>query len=239
MNARQRLISAIKHFGKAFQTMLFLASLAALAMRAQAEDAPIKVWNSGSEEVDKLVSQLVSERPAPFPQGYYRLDIDFISPMPYRTLQVSNALAKLKDLGPPIFPALVKHLGDDRYSYSAISAAWDNWSVGDSIIQVLCDGHDMYCGYKSRKTPAGEGMLLSFDDYLKSKNPEKWAEWAKDKTRLQIQLDFIDWCVEKEKERGFTDEAQKKELLERYEQGRERVKKEYSNETKKSKAATN
>ena len=149
-------------------------------------------------------------------------------PMPYMTLQVSNALVKLKKLGPPIFPALIKHLRDDRYSYSAISAAWDNWTVGDAIIEVLSDGHGMYGGYKARRTPSGWATLLSFEDNLKAKDPEKWAEWAKNKTRLEIQLDFIDWCVEKEKERGFIDEAQKKDLMQTYERGRERAQKEYA-----------
>jgi len=40
-------------------------------------------------------------------------------------------------------------------------------------------------------------------------------------------MDFIDWCVQKENERGFVDDAQKKQILRNYEAARERVKKAY------------
>jgi hypothetical protein len=238
-----RLISAKKYHFNHFRRWLILGLWMACAIPAWAADVQVQVQDSGSKAVDALVIKLVSARPAPFPSGYSDPEIDKLEFLNgYRTLQVSNAIASLRKMGPPIFPALIKHLHDDRYSYSEIIEAWDNQTVGEAVIDVLSDGHDMYSGYKWRHTPTGSGgNYLSFADYLKAKNPEKWAEWAKDKTKLQIQLDFIDWCVEKEKERGFTDEVQKKELLERYEQGRERVKKEYSNEpaTKKSKSATN
>ena len=87
----------------------------------------------------------------------------------------------------------------------------------------------MHSGYKSRKTPSGSGGgYLSFDGYLKARGAEAWAEWAKSKSRLEIQMDFIDWCIEKENELGFVDEAQKKQILGNYEESRQRVKKEYS-----------
>ncbi|HEY2083910.1 MAG TPA: hypothetical protein VGI88_14095 [Verrucomicrobiae bacterium] len=202
----------------------------AAAICGRAGDVPIRVEDSGLKEVDALVVQLVSQRPAPFPSGYWGSEIVFADFLPYHytTLQVSNAIAKLKMMGPPIFPALVKHLRDDRYSYSDVVAAWDNFTVGDAVCEVLSDGHYMYGGYKFRKTPTGGDSYLSFKDYLNAKDPEKWAEWAKDKTRLNIQMDFIDWCVAKENERGFVDEAQKKELLGIYEAERKRVREEYA-----------
>jgi len=193
----------------------------------QAGDVQLTVEDSGLKEVDALVLRLISDRPAPFPSGYWGQAIDMM-PVPYVTLQVSDAMARLKQMGPPMFPALVKHLRDDRYSFSSISAAWDNLTVGDAVIEILSDGHYMYSGYKGRQTPSGFAVYLSFDAYLKDKGAEKWAEWAKDKTRLQIQMDFIDWCVVKEKARGFTDADQEKSLLARYQQARERVRKEYS-----------
>ena len=146
----------------------------------------------------------------------------------YATPEVTNALKSLKEMGPAAFPALVKHLKDDRYSYSGEVAAWVNFSVGDAIVEILDDGHYMHNGYKSRETPSGSnGMLLSFKDYLKARDAEAWAEWAKSKSRLEIQMDFIDWCIEKENERGYIDEAQKKRILDNYEGARQRVKKAY------------
>ena len=119
-------------------------------------------------------------------------------------------------MGPAVFPSLVKHLGDDRYSYSGVSAAWLNFRVSDAIVEILDDGHYMHSGYKARQTPSGSrrSVSFSFDGYLDGSRPESWAEWAKSKTRMDIQMGFIDWCVEKENERGFVDDAQRGRSLE-------------------------
>jgi hypothetical protein len=131
-------------------------------------------------------------------------------------------------MGPAIAPALVKHLRDDRYSFSDISAAWNNYQVSDAIIEILCDRHLMYSGYKFRKTPSGPEPYLSFHGYLRAKGPEKWADWAKSRTQIEIQTDFIDWCVNKEEERGFIDATQKRQILDIYNRAREEVQKEYA-----------
>src|SRR5439155_26593155 len=121
----------------------------------------------------------------------------------YCTPEVGADIKSLKEMGPTVFPALVKHLGDDRYSYSGVVAAWGNYNVGAAIVEVLCDGHYMHSGYKSRDTPSGSGGgYLSFDGYLRARAPEAWADWARSRSRLDIQMDFIDWCIEKENERG-------------------------------------
>jgi len=199
-----------------------------LSMQVSAADIPAAVEDSGFKEVDKLVLQLVSTRPAPYFSGYSATTAKEDGAVPYMTSQVSNALVSLKAMGPAIFPALVKHLRDDRYSFSDISAAWDNLSVGDAVVEILSDGHEMFSGYKARKTPSGSAVYLSFRNYLNAQEPEKWADRAKSKTRLEIQFDFIDWCVLKEKERGFLDEAQRKHILDRYDEAREQVRKQYS-----------
>ena len=194
-----------------------------LVIRSSGGDLTLAVEDSGSKAVDALVVKLVSKRPAPYPSGY-----SDEAPYLYMTPEVEAATKQLKRMGPPIFPALVKHLRDDRYSYSAISAAWENCSVGDSVVDILSDGHYMHSGYKARKTPAGFAACLSFKDYLQARGPEAWAEWAKTKTRLQVQLDFIEWCIKEEQERGFTDEGQRKGIPSMYESAKERVTKEHS-----------
>jgi hypothetical protein len=198
------------------------------ALSAQARDLQVAVVDSGSKEVDALVLQLVSERPAPYPSGYWETSAEADMATPYMTPQVKNAIAKLKMMGTGVFPALMKHRGDDRYSFSGLSAAWANYSVGDAVIEILCDGHYMHSGYKVRETPSGSAVYLSFEGYLAARGPEKWADWAKTKTRLDIQMDFIDWCVAQEQDRGFTEESQRKRILDIYQQARERVRKEYS-----------
>jgi len=190
---------------------------------------PMSAEASGSEQVDALVCQLVSRRPAPYPSGYGEFPVAVDITGCYSTPEVEAAIKNLKQLGPKVFPALVKHLGDDRYSYSGVVQAWVNYRVRDVVLEVLGDDHELYGGYISRKTPSGStGLMLTFKDYLNARGAEAWAEWAKSKSRLEIQMDFIDWCIVKENERGYVDEAQKKEILENYEAARQRVRKEYS-----------
>ena len=185
---------------------------------------PISVEDSGNEKVDALVRRLVSKRPAPFRSGSGP-----ITSGTYSTPEVQEAIKSLKEMGPPIFPALVKHLGDDRYSYSEVPAGWSNFDVGSAVIEVLDDGHYTHSGYKYRKNPSDSyGGYVSFKDYLRARGAEEWAEWAKSKSRLEIQIDFIDWCISKENERGFTDDVQKAKVLQNYERARQRVTKEYS-----------
>lgn len=194
-----------------------------------AKGYPVSVEESGSAKVDALVCNLVSKRPAPYRSGYSDPPTAVVFAERYSTPEVEAAIKSLKEMGPTIFPALVKHLGDDRYSYSGVVAAWLNFRVGDAIVEILDDGHYMHSGYKYRKNPSGSGgAYLSFDGYLEAHGAEAWAEWAKSKSRLDIQMDFINWCINKENERGFIDEAQKKDIIGNYESARQRVKNEYS-----------
>lgn len=205
---------------------LTIIALFGTALAAPAGELPVAVERSRSNEIDALVADLVSKRPAPYPTGYWPGPTKYTAG--YMTADVQAAIRKLKEMGPKIFPVLVTHLRDDRYSYSRISAAWHNHDVGDAVVEILSDGHLMHSGYKWRSTASGSGGYLSFRDYLDARNPEKWAEWASTKSRLEIQLDFIDWCIGKEQQRGFTDDAQQKQILGNYQRAREAVRKEYA-----------
>ena len=199
-----------------------------LCFELLAADFHLSVEASGSKGVDALVLQLVSARPAPYPSGYWNTTAEEEMAVPYMLPGVSNAIVRLKAMGTAAFPALVKHLWDDRYSHSDIVEAWHNFTVGDAVLEVLSDNHYMHSGYKIRKAPSGSAKYLSFKDYVVARGPETWGEWAKTRTRLDVQMDFIDWCVAKEQERGFADEAQQKKVLGIYQEARESVRKEYS-----------
>jgi hypothetical protein len=190
---------------------------------------PIKVEDSGNKEVDALVCQLVSQRPSPYRDGETDLPTDVVFTNRYCTPEVEAAFKRLKEMGPPIFPALVKHLHDDRYSYGTVIEAWNSCTVGDAIVEVLDDGQHMHCGYKFRDGPAGHGCgYFSFYGYLRDRDVDKWAGWAKNKSRFEIQSDFIDWCIRKENEVGYISDKQKTDLLTRYEAAREKMRKLYS-----------
>ena len=189
---------------------------------------PVSVEASGSPKVDALVCNLVSRRAAPY-RSAADPPMSAIFADRYSTPEVESALRSLKEMGPAAFPALIKHLGDDRYSFSRVEQGWLNFSVGDAVMEILDDGHYQHGGYLTREVSAKSGGgYLSFTDYLRERGAERWAEWAKAKSRLAIQMDFIDWCINKEQERGFVDEAQKKLILGNYEAARQRMVKEYS-----------
>lgn len=174
---------------------------------------PIKTYESGFGKVDAMVQQLVSKRPAPYPTN------DWTAPLLdiYATPEVYTAKTRLTEIGPRIFPALVKHLRDDRYCYSAYISAWANISVGDTVLEILSAGTYWPCPYKGRATPSGGVLGLTFREYLNSRDLEKWAEWAKDRTRQEIQRSFLQWCLDREREVGFVDESQRNEIERRYE----------------------
>ena len=183
-----------------------------------------------SLSVTNLIEQLASKTPPPYTNNADDIprEIEFKAYSRYCTPEVESAIQRLRELGPPIYPEVIKHLGDERYSYSQISAAWLNHNVGSAIIDVLCDGHYMHSGYKFRAVPKGDGSYLSFEDYLRGREIEKWAQWASNKTKLEIQEDFIQWCVLEEEKRGFKDESQRQQILKTYEDARARMVKEYS-----------
>jgi len=52
-----------------------------------------------------------------------------------------------------------------------------------------------------RDTPTAPVTAPNFYDYFRDKGPAKWAEWAKNKTRVEIQMNFIDWCIAREQRR--------------------------------------
>jgi hypothetical protein len=192
---------------KAVTAVLILA----LCKYSFAGEPPVTVEPGGDAQVDELVSHLVSTKPAPFPSGSIRMTVNS-----YETPEVAQAMDSLIKLGHKAFPALVTHLRDDRYSYSYILSAWINFSVGDAVVAILSDGLDLPYDYKSRPTPSGEKPGLYFKDYLLERGPEKWADWAKDRKRAEIQTDFFHWGLAKEKQRGFVNDEQRKEIVNAY-----------------------
>lgn len=209
--------------------MGFASSNNTMAQQPNRTPPALVVEKSGSKRVDDLVRQLVSTRPAPFPEGYWDIPVELVMENGYRTPEVKRAIEALKALGPPIFTNVLVHLHDDRYCFSDIVAAWNNCTVGEAImIEIFADGHVMHSGYKFRKTPNGSANYLDFSTWVKEIEETKWAHWASSKTRLEIQTSFIDWCVKKETERGFIDEKQKTQILKRYEEAKRTMAEQYA-----------
>jgi hypothetical protein len=175
-------------------------------------DLPLEVEVSGVVKVDALVARLVSRRPAPYPTGHFtNREVDYITP------EVDAAIQELKKEGTRIFPALVTHLDDDRYSFSRMINGWVNEKVRDAVMDVLSEGTEIPYEYLSRETPSGHSRCPLFEDYLRVSKPKQWAGWAKDKTRAAIQVDYLQWALKKEEEQGFVSQTQREKILAKYE----------------------
>jgi len=177
--------------------------------------APVYVENSGNAQVDALVAKLVSPVPAPYPNRIHDMtDPYFLAVLGNIDPQVAHAWSALEQLGTVVYPALIKHLRDDRYSFSRDVQAWRNHTVGDAVMEILAAGPTYYGVYPSRETPDGGSVsMLFFTDYLKEQDLEKWAQWATTVTKADIQIAFITWGMKKEEERGFTSPEDREAVL--------------------------
>jgi hypothetical protein len=105
-------------------------------------------------------------------------------------------------MGTPIFPQLVKHLDDKRYSYSFCYAAWVDHPVGYAVQEIMADvvgeGFRPY-GYKWRQNANGGNGQPSFGQMMREIGAEKYADHAKGITTKQAQKEYVQWYLEKEK----------------------------------------
>ena len=202
------------------------------------QEMKLQVADSGSPEVDQLVLQLVSLRPAPLPVTGVEVPQEFsmdvlLGKFPnsrYQTKEVTAAVRKLTELGPKVFPYLIKHLHDDRYCFStrlpsaSPDGGWINCSVGEAVHDILSDGFEPSF-YKIRDGKSGKSLCPpNFWEYVESAGGEEtWAAKAAKQTRSQTEVEIIDWCIKIERERGFVDDAEEKELMDRYLQRREQA----------------
>lgn len=192
---------------------------------AEGQDLPIVVADSGSKAVDELVAGLVSRRPAPWrtdaevPEGWGR---GFAASGRYATPEVEASIRKLQELGPSAFPHLLKHLDDDRYSYSdepfisgVNGSGWMNHTVGEAVDLMLTNELSWVGGYKIRDGAYGKAhMPLTIGDYIETRGGmEAWVAAVKDRSRVEVFTEFIDWCVAEEKKRGFPNKEDEERVL--------------------------
>src|SRR5512142_2917809 len=111
-----------------------------------------------------------------------------------------------------------KHVSDTRYSYSFISAAWVNATVGDMISDIMADGVVPRTGtYKSRPNPRGFNSAPRFEDLVRDSGGfDRYALRAAERSKADLQREYIRWYIAKERSYGFVDPQQEGELLAPY-----------------------
>jgi hypothetical protein len=130
--------------------------------------------------------------------------------------QVANAREKLISMGTPIFPELVKHLDDKRYSYSFCYAAWVDNPVGYTVEQLMAavvGGKFRPYGYKSRDNSNGSNVQPGFGQMMREIGAGKYAEHAAAITRNRAEKEYVQWYMEKEKAHGFKSKQQEQHIL--------------------------
>lgn len=164
------------------------------------------------EDVASLVGHLVSPEPAKYADGGDPVDtIEHLNGFTHP--QVERARQKLIGMGTAIYPELAKHLHDERYSRSIVSAAWVNLTVGSSVAQIMAEGIEFSgYGYKWRKNKTGSNGEPSFGVMAAEVGLEKYATYASTRTKSELQKEFVAWKLAKEREFGFVDAKQEAEI---------------------------
>jgi hypothetical protein len=134
----------------------------------------------------------------------------------YEHPQVRRARAKLVSRGTSVFPELIKHLEDKRYSCSSCSAAWGNSTVGDVVGEVMAEvvgGRFHPWGYKWWENAQKSNGQPSFGQMMSERGKERYAEHAKSMTRDEVEKEYVRWYMEKEKSYGFQNAQQEEDIL--------------------------
>src|ERR1043166_6056875 len=128
----------MKRFSFKALAKIYLPLCACLALAACQNITPsneFRIRTRSLRNVSELVELLVSPVPAKHPEGEFDLrGDDSIGSLLHP--QVEAAYNRLVKMGTAIYPQLVKHLRDDRYSYSRVETAWNNYSIGDAMVEI-------------------------------------------------------------------------------------------------------
>jgi hypothetical protein len=160
---------------------------------------PKAVPASADAECEALVVALRAKEPppaAPVPDWDTRAT-------PARIVKVTNRLVAY---GTAAFPALLRHLDDREYSYSASgpqSAPFhlDNYDVGEVCSRIIHQQVDQPVLYLLRR-----GMDMRDHDaprYFSRRNMTRWWEERKSRSLREIQVEIVDWYIKRERAIGF------------------------------------
>lgn len=182
--------------------------------------------NANASVVTKLVEELVSPigPPPEYIKNYGSGKTDAKKREAYLNAlsqgwidpRVASARKKLFAMGTAIFPELVNHLNDDRYSCSFCFADWVDYPVGQSVEQIMAEvveeGFNPY-SYKSRRNATGSNGQPSFREMMREIGAKKYADHVKGMTAKQVQKEFVEWYMQKEKSHGFENKLQEQDIL--------------------------
>lgn len=131
--------------------------------------------------------------------------------------RVWKARTDLVNLGTAAFPDLAANSRDPRYSYSAHTQEILWRSVGDACFSIIEEQVDMLKRprYFTRERPGGgrAGQPYYLLTMRQSPGLEAWWEARKARSLRELQIEAIEWTIREEEKSGFTDDAQRHEVL--------------------------
>ena len=105
-------------------------------------------------------------------------------------------------------PLLVKHAGDDRFSYvyeDGISAYYTCMTVGDACRQII-EHHVEVCRPHVRKAVDNEGRSRSLSFIQECGGVAEWWQPRREMSLMELQLDCIKWARSPKRPDFFNDQ---------------------------------
>jgi hypothetical protein len=165
-----------------------------------------------ASRTEKRVERLASSNQephvsAPTAKQVVRLAEDYDAEEQKRIYKIWSKLAKDEDTD---LAVLVKHIGDERYSFTADigGRGYSNYDVGRVCLAIL-----------SSKLDAIEPFPFQYKSYaywVIAKDPAAWLKENGDKSLLDLQLQSIEWFLDEhkaEQDKGYRRVQQIKEEL--------------------------
>jgi hypothetical protein len=119
---------------------------------------------------------------------------------------VLNSWKELSSLGSDAFPALISHLGDERYSYTRQTSDgfYYNSTVGSACTRILKAHINAY--QRLARPYFSGGKPAYFPPAAMAGNDlRKWFDDRKGKELWELQLEATKWAIECERKRGLED----------------------------------
>jgi hypothetical protein len=192
----------------ACRTILSLGALAILTF-ATSSDAGEKPSPTRkcltTAQCERLVKQLVYPGKPPFKGRYVfpeQVDQEAISA---RQEKIKSAHDRLSDNIEVALPILVKHTGDDRFSYVfedvGTSGVIVKTSVGHACYGIITAHVEVYRRHVTRRDFSEIPRCPSFIDACGGL--DRWWKTRKDRTLAELQLEGIEWALRQKKPKLF------------------------------------
>ena len=135
--------------------------------------------------------------------------------------KVERAQEELIEMKEAAFPVLISHLKDKPYSRSISTAIFRSLSVGDVCFMII-EGQVDLAGMRYKARTGSDGKFHMHDGYFSQyckggwhsqEGMEKWWKEHKNDSLKEMQIEALEWAIERERAIGFQDEKDREHYL--------------------------